>query len=155
MADDHWKAEDYASHASFVSQLSNEVMKDLSPRAGERILDLGCGDGELAESLLTLGCHVIGIDSSASFVEAARARGIEAILGDAQEIDFDSEFDAVFSKRRDALDATSVGIGRACIPRVETRWTIRGRIGRSGQHFTVADCNEHGTGRIRHRLCCP
>ncbi len=97
MADDHWKAEDYASHASFVSQLSNEVMKDLSPRAGERILDLGCGDGELAEFLLTLGCHVIGIDSSASFVEAARARGIEAILGDAQEIDFDSEFDAVFS----------------------------------------------------------
>ena len=97
MADDHWKPEIYDRHTRFVSQLSQEVISDLSPKEGERILDLGCGDGVLSEFLLNMGCHVTGIDSSASFVKAARARGVEAVLGDAQRIDYDSEFDAVFS----------------------------------------------------------
>jgi len=97
MADDYWKADDYASHASYVSQLSQEVMQDLAPQRGERILDLGCGDGALAEVLMGVGCDVIGIDSSASLVEAARARGVDARLGDAQAIEDDGTFDAIFS----------------------------------------------------------
>lgn len=97
MTDDHWKAEDYGLHASYVSQLSQEVMQDLAPRKGERILDLGCGDGELAEVLMGLGCDVTGVDSSASLVEAAKGRGVNAHLGDARKIDYHAHFDAVFS----------------------------------------------------------
>ena len=96
-ADDYWKSEDYASHASYVSQLSQEVMQDLAPQRGEQILDLGCGDGALAEVLMGLGCHVVGIDSSASLVEAAKNRGVKARLDDAQAIEDDAAFDAIFS----------------------------------------------------------
>jgi ubiquinone/menaquinone biosynthesis C-methylase UbiE len=95
---DNWNAEDYATHASFVSALSQEVMKDLSPRQGEHILDLGCGDGELAALMQNQhGVTVLGIDSSESFVETAQKRGVNARVGDAQDMQFDCEFDAVFS----------------------------------------------------------
>ena len=97
MTADFWKAEDYGLHANYVSQLSQVVMRDLAPQNGERILDLGCGDGELAEVLMGLGCDVIGVDSSASLIEAARARGVNAHLGDAHKIDYQAHFDAVFS----------------------------------------------------------
>jgi trans-aconitate methyltransferase len=97
MVNDYWKSEDYALHARYVSQLSEEVMRDLAPQRGEQILDLGCGDGVLAEVLMGLGCDVVGIDSSASLVEAARGRGVEVRLGDAQAIEDDAAFDAIFS----------------------------------------------------------
>lgn len=105
MGNDHWKVADYGVHANFVSKLTQEVMQDLSPQKGEKILDLGCGDGELAAIMQGLGCKVVGIDSSPDLVSAARARGVDARVGDAQEIDFrgevkgelDGEFDAVFS----------------------------------------------------------
>ena len=72
-------------------------MRLLDPEPGERILDLGCGDGVLAEALQALGCEVIGVDSSPEFVTAARARGLTVREQDAGRIDFDNEFDAVFS----------------------------------------------------------
>ena len=97
MANDYWKSEDYASHASYVSQLSQEVLLDLTPQRGEKILDLGCGDGALAEVLMGLGCDVVGIDASASLLEAAKKRGVKARLGDAQAIKDDAAFDAIFS----------------------------------------------------------
>ena len=97
VADDYWKSEDYASHASYVSRLSHEVMQDLAPQRGEQILDLGCGDGELAEVLMGLGCDVVGIDSSAGLVEVAKNRGVKARLDDAQAIEDDAAFDAIFS----------------------------------------------------------
>ena len=97
VADDYWKSEDYASHASYVSRLSHEVMQDLAPQRGEQILDLGCGDGELAEVLMRLGCDVVGIDSSAGLIEAAKRRGVKARLDDAQAIEYDAAFDAIFS----------------------------------------------------------
>lgn len=97
MVVDHWRADDYASHASYVSSLSDRVMRDLAPQPGEAVLDLGCGDGELARELMNAGCRVVGIDSSESLVASAVRRGVDAHVGDAQVIDFDEEFDAVFS----------------------------------------------------------
>ena len=42
-----WEALRYARHARFVSELGAPVLELLAPRPGERILDLGCGDGAL------------------------------------------------------------------------------------------------------------
>jgi trans-aconitate methyltransferase len=92
-----WSPDTYDEHARFVSDLAGEVLSWLQPRAGERILDLGCGDGVLTEQLKTMGCRVIGIDASAGMIAAARARSLDARLGDAHELAFDHEFDAVFS----------------------------------------------------------
>ena len=95
--DQNWSASSYQTHARFVSDLSGAVMEWLAPRPGEHILDLGCGDGVIAEDLMARGVDVIGVDSSAAFVAAARARGVDARLMDGQRLTFASEFDAVFS----------------------------------------------------------
>ena len=92
-----WNAAGYDRHARYVSDLAGPVLALLDPQPGERILDLGCGDGVLARKLADLGCALVGIDSSPALVEAARGLGIDARLEDAARIGFDTEFDAVFS----------------------------------------------------------
>lgn len=98
----HWQAARYADNARFVADLGRPVVELLAPRPGERILDLGCGDGALTETLVAAGARVVGIDASASMIEAARARGLDARLMDGLALDVtaltaNGPFDAVFS----------------------------------------------------------
>jgi SAM-dependent methyltransferase len=92
-----WSADAYAEHAAYVPAFGTEVLALLDPRAGERILDLGCGDGVLSAQIAEAGAHVIGVDSSADMVAAARGRGVDARVTDAHALDFARAFDAVFS----------------------------------------------------------
>jgi trans-aconitate methyltransferase len=92
-----WDPAIYARNARFVSDLGAPVLELLAPKAGERILDLGCGDGVLTKQLADLGCEVVGVDSSAPQVEAARQLGLDARVVDAASLPFVAEFDAVFS----------------------------------------------------------
>lgn len=92
-----WNAKTYAENARFVSNLGLPVVEWLDPKAGERILDLGCGDGALTVKLHAFGCEVIGVDSSPDFIHAARSLGVDARLLDGHQLQFDREFDAVFS----------------------------------------------------------
>jgi len=71
-----------------VSDLVSPVLELLSPRFGERILDLGCGDGVLTKKLADLGCKVVGVDSSAPQVEAARRLGLEAHVMNGEELPY-------------------------------------------------------------------
>src|SRR5258705_2083774 len=92
-----WNPAGYARHARFVSDLGMPVVELLAPKPGERILDLGCGDGVLTKELQHMGCAVVGVDGSAAQVEAAKSLGIDARVLDGHELSFDREFDAVFS----------------------------------------------------------
>lgn len=92
-----WSADSYDAHARFVSDLAGGVVEWLALKPGEHILDLGCGDGILTAGLRDAGAHVVGVDSSAEFVAAARERGLDVRLMDGQKLDFGPEFDAVFS----------------------------------------------------------
>src|SRR2546430_16291408 len=74
-ANQHWNPEQYAKNARFVSDLGMPVVELLAPRAGERILDLGCGDGALTMKLVELGCQVVGVDANPNMIAAAQARG--------------------------------------------------------------------------------
>jgi trans-aconitate methyltransferase len=92
-----WDPHLYAENARFVSDLGAPVLELLAPQAGERILDLGCGDGVLSRRLLDLGCTVVGVDASAAQIEAARRLGIDARVMAGEALAFDGEFAAVFS----------------------------------------------------------
>src|SRR6202521_6126775 len=92
-----WKAESYAQNARFVSDLAGPVLELLAPSAGERILDLGCGDGVLTEKLAAAGATVVAVDAAPDMVAAARGSGIDARVMAGQGLTFDREFDAVFS----------------------------------------------------------
>jgi predicted RNA methylase len=59
-----WQADDYAVKGRFVSELARPVVDLLAPRKGERILDLGCGDGVLTEAIAACGTDVLGADLS-------------------------------------------------------------------------------------------
>jgi SAM-dependent methyltransferase len=130
-----WRADRYATHARFVTDLGAPVLELLAARPGERILDLGCGDGALTEQIARAGVDVVGADAAPDFVAAARARGLDARLVDGHTLPFVSEFDAVFSNA--ALhwmtrpDDVLAGVRRALRP--------GGRfVGEFGGHGNVA-----------------
>jgi SAM-dependent methyltransferase len=115
-----WDPERYARNARFVADLGAPVVELLAPQPGDRILDLGCGDGALTEKLVAMGCDVVGVDSSKAQVEAARRRHLDARVMDGERLSFCDEFDAVFSNAalhwmRDP-DAVIAGVYRALKP---------------------------------------
>jgi len=97
MATHTWRAETYAENARFVAELGGPLLEMLAPQQGEDILDLGCGDGALTIKLVDSGARVVGVDASASMVEAACALGLDARLIDGHALNFDHQFDAVVS----------------------------------------------------------
>lgn len=92
-----WQPDRYQQHAGFVAVLGTPALELLDPKPGERILDLGCGDGVLTEKLVAAGCEVVGIDAGADMIAAARKRGLDAHVVDGHALTFRDEFDAVFS----------------------------------------------------------
>jgi len=105
-----WDPATYARNARFVSDLGSPVVDLLAPKPGERILDLGCGDGVLTKKLADLGCDVVGVDSSVPQVEAAKKLGLNVFAINGEDLPYKEEFDAVFSnavlhwiKRADAM----------------------------------------------------
>lgn len=115
-----WNAANYARDGRFVAEMAGSLIDLLNPLPGEKILDLGCGDGFLTERIAARGAIVTGFDNSPSMIAAARERGIDAHEGDARALYFPAEFDAVFSNA--ALhwmpdqDAVLAGVARALKP---------------------------------------
>ncbi len=92
-----WDPERYARNARFVSDLGMPVVELLAAQPGERILDLGCGDGALTAKLVATGCEVVGVDASEAQIRGARDLGLDARVMDGEHLTFSDEFDAVFS----------------------------------------------------------
>ena len=131
-----WQAERYAQNARFVSDLGTPVVELLAPRPGERVLDLGCGDGALTLQLERRGAVVVGVDASADMIRRAREQGLDAQVVDGAALAFDHEFDAVFSNAalhwmKSDPDAVIQGVARSLRP--------GGRfVGEMGGHGNVA-----------------
>lgn len=92
--------EQYASEAGLMARRSvysdvdgpdaREVaFAAVAERAPRRILEVGCGPGELAERLAReVPANVVAVDLSPRMVELARDRGVDARLGDVQALPF-------------------------------------------------------------------
>lgn len=93
----HWSAARYAAAAHFVPAFGAPVVELLDPKPGERILDLGCGDGVLTAKIAAAGAAVVAVDAAPDMVASAKAKGLDARVCPGQNLAFDREFDAVFS----------------------------------------------------------
>ncbi len=94
-----WDAKQYQQRHAYVFQYGKAVLDLLAPQKGERILDLGCGSGQLTAAIAESGASVIGLDSSPEMLAEARANypAIEFRLGDARNFVLESPVNAVFS----------------------------------------------------------
>jgi trans-aconitate methyltransferase len=117
-----WDPDLYRARASFVHRMAVDLVELLAPTPDERVLDLGCGSGELTSKIAETGASVVGLDASPEMIEAARRRApqIEFVTGDGQSLAYASEFDAVFSNAAlhwmpRAADAAR-GVARALRP---------------------------------------
>lgn len=130
-----WNPALYAAHAGFVPALGAPVLDLLAPQPGEHILDLGCGDGVLTRKLVQAGATVIGVDADPAMVAAAREKGLDVRQGDARQLVFQGEFDAVFTNAAlhwvGAPAVVTAGVARALRP--------GGRyVGEFGGHGNIA-----------------
>jgi len=115
-----WSSDTYDKNARFVSDLGNAVLDLLGPAPSMRVLDLGCGDGALSQKIVETGARLVGVDTSADFLDAARKRGLDVHQMSGEALIFENEFDAVFSNAalhwmRDQESVTA-GVARALKP---------------------------------------
>lgn len=99
MPEIHWDSNLYDKQHQFVSDYGADVLQWLAPKAGENILDVGCGTGQLASQIAESGANVLGTDASAEMVATANANypdlNFEVI--DATKLPYNEQFDAIFS----------------------------------------------------------
>ena len=99
MPEINWDSQLYDDQHRFVSNYGTDVLQWLAPQAGEHILDVGCGTGDLAAKIQEEGAVVVGVDASAEMVEQARKEypTVQFEQQDAAQLNYAAEFDAVFS----------------------------------------------------------
>ena len=94
-----WNTVLYDQKHAFVSKYGEDLLHLLDPKSGEKILDLGCGTGDLSLLIQKSGAAVMGVDSSPEMIEAAKKKYSEVnfAIQNAENLNFKAEFDAVFS----------------------------------------------------------
>ena len=94
-----WNPSLYTKKHSFVYEYGESLVELLAPQAGEKIIDVGCGSGELTHKISLSGADVTGIDASPEMVEQAQKNfpRLHFAVMDAAQLPFSEEFDAVFS----------------------------------------------------------
>ncbi len=92
---DRW-AREQAHIDAGMAAITELLFAYAEPRAGERVLDVGCGAGTTTLRLAALGCDATGIDISRPMLAAARARGARVLEGDAATAP--GSYDLVFSR---------------------------------------------------------
>ena len=82
----------------FETQFTRDFIKRSLPAGARRVLEIGCGSGELAASLLQDGVSLIAIDTDPDLIAAARGLGVDARIAAWPNFE-DGQFDAVLFTR--------------------------------------------------------
>src|SRR5437879_11277841 len=82
----------------FETRFTYDFVRRFLPQRPQRILEVGCGTGELASRLLQDGCAVVAIDSDHDSVVAARQLGVDASVATWPDFD-DGNFYAILFNR--------------------------------------------------------
>ena len=67
-----WDAKQYQQRHSYVFEYGRALLDLLAPQPGEKILDLGCGSGQLTAAIAGAGASVIGLDAPLEMLSEAR-----------------------------------------------------------------------------------
>ena len=124
--DDHaqWWIDGFTDGADpeYVEQIIPLAVEELAGR--HKILDLGCGDGQIARALAAQGSDVLGVDPTQLHIDVAieRGGGPQYLLGGATNIPADDEsFDAVVAclvfEHIDQMDEAMTEVARVLKPR--------------------------------------
>jgi SAM-dependent methyltransferase len=139
-----WAAGDFPDVAKYILSASGETLNALNPTAGDKLLDIAAGTGNLSIPAAQRGAIVTGLDITPELLEVARARAQEAgvevefIEGDAEELPFADDsfplvasvFGMIFCPRPDVATAEMT---RVCAPGGHfalTAWTPEGMNGK-------------------------
>lgn len=98
-AANQWNAQLYDTKMGFVSQLGKAVLDLLAPQEGEKVLDVGCGTGDLTAAIAASGAVPVGIDLSPEMIQKAREKypSLTFVAANAETYRTEQPFDAVFS----------------------------------------------------------
>jgi trans-aconitate 2-methyltransferase len=99
---DTWNPQQYAQFARERSQPFYDLLALVQPRDGMRVIDLGCGSGELTRHLHEhlRASHTIGLDKSGNMLAQASKHasdGLEFRKGDIATLHTQEKFELVFS----------------------------------------------------------
>ena len=138
-----WMAGDYDRFSRYMESGALEFYERLSVSPGSRLLDVGCGSGQLALMAAKDGMEVTGVDIASNSVERARERaqaeGVQARFeeGDAEALPFDdARFDvvasligAMFAPRPDLVAKELLRVCKQGGTIALANWTPQGFIG--------------------------
>lgn len=96
---DYWDAELYDSNHSFVSSYGSNLIDLLKPESNEKILDIGCGTGDLTNQIYKQCPNIVGIDKSYQMINQASKKypHIPFLVKDITNFNSSQLFDAVFT----------------------------------------------------------
>lgn len=143
-----WMAGDYATFAKYLEPGALEILGNLNIAPGSRMLDVGCGAGQIAIPAARAGIKVTGVDIATNLIEEARRRAdaeglsIQFEEADAEELPFpDASFDtvvsligAMFAPRPDRVAEEMIRVCRPGGRIIMANWTPTGFV---GQMFKV------------------
>jgi len=94
-----WDAAFYDQRHAYVYNYGADLLPLLDPQPGERILDAGCGTGQLTARIAEAGAEVHGIDHSADMIAKARTAfpALRFDVADLTSFTTTEKYDAIFS----------------------------------------------------------
>ncbi|MCF7784941.1 MAG: methyltransferase domain-containing protein [Prosthecobacter sp.] len=104
----------------------------LAPKPGERVLDLGCGQGVFSRALAQAGCLVTGVDAAPTLIQKARTYPVKPpvryLARDAAQIEDLGEFDAASAilcvQNMEHLDVVSAAAAKVLKPGGRMLWVV-------------------------------